>query len=68
MHIWVDAGTALERVRQRELRELTPTQALAAARDLLDLTAILPPKTGGSGLVEQQRYFATLVGSDAPDR
>lgn len=56
---WLGAGTVLEQVRRRELRELTAEDALVAVLDLLDLAAILPPKVGGSGLVEQQRYFAT---------
>jgi hypothetical protein len=45
-------------LRRRELRETTEEEALEAVLDLLDLTTVLPPKTGGSGLVEQQRYFA----------
>ncbi len=58
MRVWQDAGPVLEQLRRRELRELTEEEALEAVLDLLDLTTVLPPKTGGSGLVEQQRYFA----------
>ena len=52
------AGSALAEVRRRELREMTDEQALAAALALLDLLPHVPPKVGGSGLVEQQRLFA----------
>jgi hypothetical protein len=45
-------------VRREELRRLTDAEALAAAEDLLDLLRFLPPRQGGSGLVEQQRLFA----------
>lgn len=43
---------------RRELQQLTDAQALDAVLALLDLVPDLPPKSGGSGLVEQQRYFA----------
>ena len=55
---WQGAGPVLEQLRRRELREMTEEEALEAVLDLLDLTTVLPPETGGSGLVEQQRYFA----------
>lgn len=55
---WRAAGPALAEVRRRELREMTDEQALQAVLALLDLLHYLPPKTGGSGLVEQQRLFA----------
>ncbi|MBV9142746.1 MAG: hypothetical protein JO115_17845 [Pseudonocardiales bacterium] len=55
---WRAAGPALAQVRRRELREMTDEQALAAALALLDLLPHVPPKVGGSGLVEQQRLFA----------
>jgi hypothetical protein len=55
---WRAAGPVLAEVRRRELREMTDEQALAAVMALLDLLLHLPPKTGGSGLVEQQRLFA----------
>jgi hypothetical protein len=55
---WRDAGLALAEVRRRELREMSDEQALAAALALLDLLPCVPPKVGGSGLVEQQRLFA----------
>ena len=57
---WQGAGPVLEQLRRRELREMTEEEALDAVLDLLDLTKVLPPKTGGSGLVEQQRYFAAV--------
>lgn len=57
---WREAGAALAAVRATELASLTDEDALQAARDLLDLVADLPPREGGSGLVEQQRLFALL--------
>lgn len=58
VRIWQSAGPVLEQRRRVELRDMTDEQALDAVLDLLGLTTILPPKAGGSGLVEQQRYFA----------
>lgn len=58
---WKAAGPALDEVHRRELREMTDAEARDAVLALLDLVADLPPKTGGSGLVEQQRYFARAV-------
>jgi len=55
---WQQAGPALARVHRDELRQLTNAQALTAAEELLDLVRLLPPPTGVSGLVEQQRLFA----------
>ncbi len=55
---WRVTGPILEEVRRRELREMTDEQALQAVLDLLDLVSVAPAKSGGSGLVEQQRYFA----------
>jgi hypothetical protein len=55
---WRQAGPALARVHRDELRQLTDAQALTAAEELLDLVRLLPPPTGISGLVEQQRLFA----------
>lgn len=52
------AGQALDQIRGEELSKLTDAEALAAAEDLLDLLRFLPPRQGGSGLVEQQRLFA----------
>lgn len=59
---WRDSGPALDAVHRKELAELTEARALRAAEDLLDLLNHLPPKEGGSGLVEQQRLFALLRG------
>ncbi len=55
---WRATGPILEDLRRRELREMTDGQALQAVLDLLDLVTVLPIKHGGSGLVDQQRYFA----------
>ncbi|MBA3626636.1 MAG: hypothetical protein H0W60_02715 [Chloroflexi bacterium] len=55
---WRVTGPILEDVRRRELRELTEVEALQAVLDLLDLVTVAPAKSGGSGLVEQQRYFS----------
>lgn len=57
---WRATGKALEEVRRQELAALTDAEALVAAEQLLDLLRILPPRTGGSGLVEQQKLFARL--------
>lgn len=57
---WRNAEPALAAVRRRELRRLTEEEALAAAEALLDLERYLPPRTDGSGLVEQQRIFARV--------
>ena len=57
---WRHAGPALEQVRRDELRRLTDADALAAAEELLDLVRLLPPPSGMSGLVEQQRLFAQI--------
>lgn len=37
---------------------MTEERAIAAVLAVLDLLASAPPKTGGSGLVEQQRLFS----------
>lgn len=55
---WRRAGPALARVHRDELRRLTDADALAAAEELLELARLLPPPSGVSGLVEQQRLFA----------
>lgn len=55
---WRVTGPILEEVHRRELRELSDADALRAVLDLLDLVTVAPAKSGGSGLVEQQRYFA----------
>ena len=57
---WRQAGASMQAIRRRELRELTELEGLAAAESLLDLVRLLPPKEGGSGLVEQQRLFALV--------
>ena len=57
---WQCAGRALEEVRRKELHMLTDAEALAAAKELLDLLRYLPARAGMSGLVEQQRVFARL--------
>jgi hypothetical protein len=57
---WRRAGVALARQRARELRELTPEQALAASETLLALALTVPldsRRVTQSGLVEQQRRF-----------
>ncbi|CAN5271569.1 hypothetical protein BH23ACT9_BH23ACT9_09380 [soil metagenome] len=58
---WGRAGPALARIRRREVAALTDEDALAATEDLLaalDRLPTLPPRPT-SGLVEQQRLFAT---------
>lgn len=41
---------------------MTEDEAREAAEDLLDLIDELPAKTGGSGLVVQQRLFRRVDG------
>jgi hypothetical protein len=55
---WRRVGSALAQIRRDELRRLTDEEALAAVDELLDLLRLLPPPSGTSGLVEQQRLFA----------
>lgn len=57
MSSWAETAAALAEVRRRELRALTDEEGVRVAADLLDLVRLLPPKVGGSGLVEQQRVF-----------
>lgn len=54
---WRRAGPALAKVRHRELRELGDQEALAAARQLLDLLPVVPANDTTTGLLEQQRLF-----------
>ena len=58
---WRLAGPEFEAIRRRELEEMTDAQACEAALDLLrfPMPPDLPPRTG-SGLIEQQRWFAKL--------
>lgn len=61
---WGAAGTALDEQRRRELRDMTPGQALAASDALLSIgaTAYRPPaREATSGLVEQQALFQKLA-------
>jgi hypothetical protein len=60
---WREAGAALDAVRRRELRELTPERALAAMDALLSMGATTPlpaARVAFSGLVEQQALFLRL--------
>lgn len=57
---WKRASDALEEQRARELREMTPEDALAASDALLELgakTRLNPSRAQTSGLVEQQALF-----------
>ena len=57
---WRGAAEALAAVHRRELKALTPEQALRASEALLDLTRTLPvpeARWRTSGMVEQQRWF-----------
>ena len=58
---WESAGRALEALRRRELQAMTDDDVRRAIADLFSGTvpAGLPPRTT-SGLVEQQRLFASL--------
>jgi hypothetical protein len=57
-----ESAPALAAVRRAELRALSDADALRAALELLELVPHLPPKTTGSGLVEQQRLFRRVQG------
>lgn len=54
---WRDAAPVLAARRAAELREMSDEDARVAGLQLLALAGRLPRKTGGSGLVEQQRLF-----------
>lgn len=58
---WSSAGRALDALRRRELQAMTDDDARRAIADIFSgpMPADLPPRTT-SGLVEQQRLFASL--------
>lgn len=58
---WASAGRALEALRRRELQAMTDDDVRRAIADIFSgpMPADLPPRTD-SGLVEQQRLFASL--------
>ncbi len=58
---WERAGRELARIRRRELELMTDDDVRRAISDLFSsaVLADLPPRTT-SGLVEQQRLFASL--------
>ncbi len=58
---WESAGRALDALRRRELQAMTDDDVRRAIADIFSgaMPADLPPRTT-SGLVEQQRLFATL--------
>ncbi len=58
---WESAGRALEALRRRELEAMTDDDVRRAIADLFSGASLadLPPRTT-SGLVEQQRLFASL--------
>lgn len=57
MEQWRRAAPALAARRAEELRGMCDEEVRVAALQLLALAGRLPRKTGGSGLVEQQRLF-----------
>ena len=58
---WASAGLALESLRRRELQAMTDDDARRAIADIFSgaTPTDLPPRIN-SGLVEQQRLFASL--------
>jgi hypothetical protein len=58
---WREAGPELEAIRRRELEALTDEDVRVYVRDLFSgpYPFEVPPREG-SGLVEQQRWFARL--------
>ena len=58
---WARAGTELEAIKRRELQAMSDEDAKEAALDVLSmpLPEDLPPRPG-SGLVDQQRWFARI--------
>lgn len=58
---WKSAGEELAEIERRELEQMTDDEAKAAAIDLLTLPLGMDSlDSDGSGLVEQQRWFARL--------
>jgi hypothetical protein len=58
---WARAGVELQAIKRRELQAMSDTDAKEAALDLLSMH--LPedlPTRSGSGLVDQQRWFARI--------
>ena len=63
MDNWREAGPELEVIKGRELRAMTPEQALEAADAVLDMASRgwwNPAREAWSGLVEQQALFERL--------
>lgn len=58
---WRRARGVLDAERRRRLADLSDADARREAEDLLALVGVAPPKTGTSGLVEQQRIFARVT-------
>ncbi len=61
---WRQAGTALDAIRQRELRELDAYKAIELLCGQADYTVSPRAPRLTSGLVEQQRLFKKAVGSE----
>jgi len=58
---WKAAGPELAEIERRELEQMTDEEAKEAAIAVLTLPLREdPPDSDGSGLVEQQRWFAKL--------
>jgi hypothetical protein len=63
---WRSAAVALAEQRERELRDLTDAEALAASEALLALACVValdPARLTGSGLVRQQELFHRRAGA-----
>lgn len=58
VNVWKSAGIELERIRERELRDVDTTEALALLMGHADYTVAPFAPSPDSGLVDQQRWFA----------
>ena len=57
---WRNAGTKLEQLRREDLRNLDTVAAVTALSEAFELAVANEPARLSSGLVEQQRLFATM--------
>lgn len=57
---WRNAGAKLEQLRREDLRNLDTVAAVIALSDAFEVAVASEPARLRSGLVEQQRVFATM--------
>lgn len=56
---WRNAGAKLEQLRREDLRSLDTVAAVSALSDAFDFAVANEPARLSSGMVEQQRLFAS---------